>query len=87
MAVQEYRSAREPGRGERRVRNGYDAIVIQGQSKTWKYLYIQDDVIELRDATGLVGKDTWQTQAALSERTGLRAALFWRHTSPPRPPD
>jgi aldehyde:ferredoxin oxidoreductase len=47
--------------------SGYDAIVIQGQSKTWKYLYIQDDVIELRDATGLVGKDTWQTQEALSD--------------------
>ena len=29
---------------------GYDAIVIQGQSKDWVYLYINDDVIELRDA-------------------------------------
>jgi len=47
--------------------SGYDAIVIQGQSKTWKYLYIHDDVIELRDAAHLVGKDTWDTQAALGQ--------------------
>src|SRR5262249_33904323 len=26
---------------------GYDAIVIQGQSKSWNYLYIHDAVIEL----------------------------------------
>jgi aldehyde:ferredoxin oxidoreductase len=47
--------------------SGYDAIVVQGQSKTWKYLYIHDDVIELRDAAHLVGKDTWDTQAALGQ--------------------
>src|SRR5438876_10487421 len=50
---------------------GYDAIVVQGQSKTWKYLYIHDDVIELRDAGKLVGKDTWGTQAALNDELKL----------------
>src|ERR671925_302139 len=50
---------------------GYDAIVIHGQSKTWKYLYIEDDVIELRDASKLVGKDTWETQGALNEELKL----------------
>src|SRR5258706_8874677 len=50
---------------------GYDAIVVQGQSKTWKYLYIQDDVIELRDASHLKGKDTWETQDQLYNETGL----------------
>jgi aldehyde:ferredoxin oxidoreductase len=49
---------------------GYDAIIVQGQSKTWKYLYINDDVIELRDAAGLVGKDTWETQDALNREHG-----------------
>ena len=49
---------------------GYDAIVIQGQSKDWVYLYIDDDQIELRDARPYVGKDTWQTQDALSEDSG-----------------
>jgi aldehyde:ferredoxin oxidoreductase len=50
---------------------GYDAIVIQGQAKEWVYLYINDDVVELRDARPYEGKDTWQTQQALSEDLGL----------------
>ncbi|PYO15864.1 MAG: hypothetical protein DMD75_02145, partial [Candidatus Rokuibacteriota bacterium] len=50
---------------------GYDAIAIQGQSKDWVYLYINDDVIELRDAKTLVGLDTWETQNALYRETGL----------------
>jgi aldehyde:ferredoxin oxidoreductase len=50
---------------------GYDAIVIQGQSKDWVYLYINDDVVELRDATPYLGKDTWETQDALSRDHGL----------------
>jgi aldehyde:ferredoxin oxidoreductase len=50
---------------------GYDAIVIQGQAKDWVYLYINDDVVELRDARDLLGKDTWQTQEALSGALGL----------------
>jgi aldehyde:ferredoxin oxidoreductase len=51
--------------------SGYDAIVIQGQAKQWVYLYINDDVVELRDARDLAGKDTWETQDALSARLGL----------------
>lgn len=51
--------------------SGYDAIVIQGQAREWVYLYIHDDVVELRDAAGLVGKDTWETQDALSGTLGV----------------
>ncbi|MBI1848677.1 MAG: hypothetical protein HYR86_17125, partial [Candidatus Rokubacteria bacterium] len=51
--------------------SGYDAIVFQGQSKDWVYLYINDDVIELRDARDLLGKDAWETQAALGGKLGL----------------
>jgi aldehyde:ferredoxin oxidoreductase len=51
--------------------SGYDAIVVQGESRTWKYLYVHDDVIELRDARSLVGLDTWETQAALNRELGL----------------
>ena len=50
---------------------GYDAIIVQGQARDWVYLYINDDVVELRDAKSLVGKDTWQTQDALCAATGL----------------
>ena len=51
--------------------SGYDAIVIQGQAKSLSYLYINDDVIEVRDAAHLKGKDTWETQQALEQEHGL----------------
>src|SRR5918996_4206799 len=51
---------------------GYAAIVIQGQARDWVYLYIDDDRVELRDARSYLGKDTWDTQDALSEDLGLR---------------
>jgi aldehyde:ferredoxin oxidoreductase len=50
---------------------GYDAIVVQGQARDWVYLYIHDDTVEIRDARDLVGKDTWETQDALSDTLGL----------------
>ena len=51
---------------------GYDAIIVQGQAQSWQYLYINDEVIELRDASALVGKDTWDTQDTLSADLGMR---------------
>ncbi len=51
--------------------SGWDAIVVQGQARDWVYLYINDDVVELRDARGLKGKDTWETQQALEAEHGL----------------
>ena len=50
---------------------GYDAIIIQGQSKDWVYLYINDDTVEIRSAAHLKGKDTWETQEALEAEHGL----------------
>ncbi len=52
--------------------SGYDAVVFQGQSADWVYLYIRDDVVELRDAQSLLGKDTWETQQALEDISGFR---------------
>jgi aldehyde:ferredoxin oxidoreductase len=51
--------------------SGYDAIVIHGQSSRWVYLYVQDGVAELRDATALLGKDTWETQDILQAQLGF----------------
>jgi aldehyde:ferredoxin oxidoreductase len=51
--------------------SGYDSIIIQGQAKKWSYLYINDDVVEVRDASHLLGKDTWETQQALEVEHGL----------------
>jgi aldehyde:ferredoxin oxidoreductase len=51
--------------------SGYDAIVIQGESPRWAYLYIHDEMVEIRHAEHLVGKDTWETQDALHASLGL----------------
>ncbi|MGH7391464.1 MAG: aldehyde ferredoxin oxidoreductase C-terminal domain-containing protein [Candidatus Rokuibacteriota bacterium] len=60
---------------------GYDAIVVQGQSRDWVYLYVNDDVIELRDAKFLLGKDTWETQDALYAAHGLSGHQLSVYTS------
>ena len=51
--------------------SGYDAIIVQGQAPRWVYLYINDDSVELRDASHLLGKDTWETQDLLSAELGV----------------
>ncbi len=38
--------------------SGYDAIVMQGQAKKLSYLYINDDVVEVRDAAHLAAART-----------------------------
>ncbi|MFC1976857.1 aldehyde ferredoxin oxidoreductase family protein [Chloroflexota bacterium] len=40
---------------------GYDGIILQGKARRWVYLYIHGGKAELRDASHLVGKDTWET--------------------------
>ncbi len=41
---------------------GYDNIVITGKADKPVYLWIYNDEVEIRDATHLWGKDTYQTQ-------------------------
>ncbi|MEE8302121.1 MAG: aldehyde ferredoxin oxidoreductase C-terminal domain-containing protein [Candidatus Tectomicrobia bacterium] len=61
--------------------SGYDAIVIQGRASRWVYLYIHDDTVELRDASDLLGKDTWETQDALQETLNLSGHQLSVYTS------
>jgi aldehyde:ferredoxin oxidoreductase len=51
--------------------SGYDAIVVQGRAPRWVYLYIEDDRVELRDASILMGRDTWETQDLLQAGLGM----------------
>ncbi|NIP72422.1 MAG: hypothetical protein GWO16_05050, partial [Gammaproteobacteria bacterium] len=53
----------------------------QGQAPSWVYLYIHDDTVELRDASHLLGKDTWETQEALQEDTGFYGHQLSVYTS------
>ena len=49
---------------------GYDAVVIEGRARTPVYLWIQDDRVEIRDASRLWGKTTWETLDAIREELG-----------------
>ena len=41
---------------------GWDMVIFEGKSDKPVYLWIQDDVAELRDASHLWGKTTWETE-------------------------
>ncbi|MFC1968086.1 aldehyde ferredoxin oxidoreductase family protein [Chloroflexota bacterium] len=51
---------------------GYDEIVFYGRSPKPVYLWINDDRVELRDASHLWGKNTWDTHNLLIEELGDR---------------
>ena len=49
---------------------GYDGIIFENAAESPVYLYINDDVVELRDATGLWGKTVFETTEQLTEECG-----------------
>jgi aldehyde:ferredoxin oxidoreductase len=51
---------------------GFDGVVLQGRSEDWVYLYLHDGVAELRDASRLLGLDTWEMQAAIARELGKK---------------
>ncbi|MDP6825280.1 MAG: aldehyde ferredoxin oxidoreductase N-terminal domain-containing protein, partial [Dehalococcoidales bacterium] len=50
----------------------YDGILVQGSSLIWKYLYLHKNGVELRDASQLLGKDTWETEDAIKKELGYK---------------
>ncbi|MGE4330106.1 aldehyde ferredoxin oxidoreductase family protein [Diaphorobacter sp.] len=52
---------------------GWDMVIFEGKSPRPVYLYIHDDVAELRDASDLWGKSVWQTEEHL--KTALQDPL------------
>ena len=44
---------------------GWDMVIFEGKSPKPVYLYINDDVAELRDATDIWGKSVWETEEHL----------------------
>jgi aldehyde:ferredoxin oxidoreductase len=49
---------------------GYDALVVQGRSEKPVYILIQDEEVEIRDASALWGKSTVETREILKEELG-----------------
>ncbi len=56
-------------------RCGVDAVFFQGASAAPVYLYMDEKVAELRDASALWGKDTTETEEELKERYGKGAQV------------
>ena len=50
--------------------SGFDAIIIKGKAEKPVFLWINNGQAEIRDATFLWGKDTWDTQNALKRALG-----------------
>ena len=46
---------------------GYDKVVIRGKSRDLVYLWIKDDKVEIRDASHLKGKSTFETTELIRE--------------------
>ncbi|MFA5616661.1 MAG: aldehyde ferredoxin oxidoreductase N-terminal domain-containing protein, partial [Syntrophorhabdaceae bacterium] len=44
---------------------GYDKVIISNKSPKWIYIWINNDKVELRDASHLVGKGALETQDAI----------------------
>ncbi len=60
---------------------GYDMVILEGKSKQPVYLYIEDDLVELRSAENLWGKSVWETDELLHAEHGdeaLRVAAVGR---------
>lgn len=49
---------------------GYDNLIIRGQSREPCYLFIDDDNVEIREASDLWGKTTWKTDDQIREELG-----------------
>ncbi len=55
-------------------RTGYDGIIVVGASEKPVYLYLTDEKVEIKDASHLWGKDTYETEDLLKEEVGDKRA-------------
>jgi aldehyde:ferredoxin oxidoreductase len=55
-------------------RTGYDGVIVVGASEKPVYLFLTDEKAEIRDASHLWGKDTYETEDLLKEEVGDKRA-------------
>jgi len=55
---------------------GYDMIIIQGRSEKPVYLSIEDEKIEIRNATHLWGKDAFETEEIIKKDHGKKLQVL-----------
>ena len=46
---------------------GYDMIIMRGKAPKLSYIYIEDDKVEIRDASAMAGTDTFQAEEMIKE--------------------
>ncbi len=56
--------------GSEMKRAGYDAIILRGKSEKPVYLWIDDDSVQLLEATNLMGKSPSETEDAIRDELG-----------------
>jgi len=56
--------------GSEMRRAGYDVVVITGKAKSPVYLYIENESVQLMDASHLWGKDNWETEDMIKKDLG-----------------
>ncbi len=49
---------------------GFDAVFFKGVASKPVYLLLRNGIAELKDASGLLGKDTYETEDCIHEETG-----------------
>ncbi len=54
---------------------GYDALVIQGKSKKPAHILIEDEKVEIRDASNIWGRSTIETRERLKEELGSSVSV------------
>ncbi|MBF8267041.1 MAG: aldehyde:ferredoxin oxidoreductase [Dehalococcoidia bacterium] len=55
---------------------GYDGVIVQGAASRWLYLHVREGGAELRDASHLLGKDTWETDDIIKEELERRGSAM-----------
>ncbi len=50
---------------------GYEGMVVSGKAEKWVYLYVNKGKVEVRDASHLIGKDTWETSDLIRSELGV----------------
>jgi aldehyde:ferredoxin oxidoreductase len=52
--------------------SGFDGIIVQGAAPNWVYIYIHDGKLELRDASRIVGKNTFEVDRLIKQELQKR---------------
>ena len=61
--------------GEMLKKSGFDGIVIKGKSPRPVYLWLNNGEVELRDASHIWGKDTFEIDSILKSETNSKAVV------------